>query len=86
MDEYTISYELADLLPINIYRKNKDGIYCGCNQFQANMMRINSKDEVIGKTDFNFLPPNEALVLKGTFIDAKYFCCSSIVKFFSVRY
>ncbi len=48
-----------DALPAHIYWKDKEGVYLGCNQRQANSLGFKSPQEIIGKTDFD-LPCSEA--------------------------
>jgi signal transduction histidine kinase/CheY-like chemotaxis protein len=39
------------LIPGNVYWKDKEGYYLGCNAQQLHVARIKSLDEIIGKTD-----------------------------------
>lgn len=57
---------LLDTIPNPIYYKNKKGRFLGCNLAFANLVNSN-KDEVIGKTAFDFFPKEVAL--KNTNID-----------------
>lgn len=41
-------------IPGSIYWKDKEGVYLGCNSFQAKIVGLNSPTEVIGKTDYDF--------------------------------
>ena len=51
---------LLEILPGHIYWKNKDGIYLGCNQDQAEYYGLKSIHEILNKTDFDILPPKIA--------------------------
>lgn len=53
-------YRLIDLAKINIYWKDKDGRYLGCNKSVLEMIGIDNRDEIIGKTDYCFFVKNEA--------------------------
>ncbi|MCD6044864.1 MAG: putative Histidine kinase [Gammaproteobacteria bacterium] len=48
--------EILNLIPGHIYWKDKDGYFLGCNQSQAVDLGFNSSEELIGKTDYDFLP------------------------------
>ncbi|MGB6977552.1 MAG: PAS domain-containing protein [Gammaproteobacteria bacterium] len=41
-------------LPISIYWKDKNGVYLGCNDYQAEMAGFTSDADMIGKTDYDF--------------------------------
>jgi PAS domain S-box-containing protein len=51
---------LLDTLPNPIYYKNKDGKFLGCNKAFSELVNV-SKKEVIGKTAWDFFPPDIAL-------------------------
>ncbi len=53
-------------VPGSIFWKNRDGIYLGCNDFQAKMAGFNSSREMIGKTDYDLPWKNIADVLAQT--------------------
>ncbi|MDR3031365.1 MAG: PAS domain-containing protein [Holosporales bacterium] len=42
-------------LPGHVYWLNRDNIYLGCNDLQAKDFGLNSKDEIIGKTNYDLL-------------------------------
>lgn len=50
--------------PGNIYWKNADGIYLGCNYINAKALGLNSPDDIIGKTDFDLAWGKEALTYR----------------------
>lgn len=47
--------QIIDVVDASIYWKDKEGRYLGCNKCVLNMAGVNSRDEVIGKTDFELL-------------------------------
>jgi PAS domain S-box-containing protein len=47
-------------IPGNIYWLNKDSVYLGCNDLQAQMLGLSSRDEIVGKTNYDLLPEAEA--------------------------
>jgi signal transduction histidine kinase len=42
-------------MPGNVYWKDQNGIYQGCNQNFSNFLKLKSPDEIVGKDDFYFL-------------------------------
>lgn len=44
--------EVLKLLPGSIYLKDIDGVYLGCNEYQARMAGFDSSDLIVGKTDY----------------------------------
>lgn len=53
-------------VPGSIYWKSREGVYLGCNEFQAKMAGFNSCMEVIGKTDYDLPWKNIADILTET--------------------
>ena len=51
---------LIAMLPGHIYWKDINGVYGGCNDVQAASMSLSSRKEIVGKTDYDFLPKEEA--------------------------
>ncbi len=49
----SIIYQILDLIPANIYWKDSDGKYLGCNKAVLEMAGLNSREEIIGKTDYD---------------------------------
>lgn len=45
---------IVEILPGNIYWKNKDGVYLGCNVELARYYGYNSVSDIINKTDYDF--------------------------------
>lgn len=45
------------LLPGNIFWKDTQGRYLGCNQNVANFLKLDSPSDIIGKTNADFFPP-----------------------------
>src|SRR3990167_8971060 len=46
--------EILNLISEHIYWKDKDGYYLGCNQSQARDLGLNTAEDIIGKTDYDF--------------------------------
>lgn len=44
--------EVLKLLPGSIYLKDLNGVYLGCNEYQAKMAGLDSSDSMVGKTDY----------------------------------
>ena len=57
---------LLDTLPNAIYYKNKDGKFIGCNHAFCELVNM-QKDDVIGKTAFDFFPPK--IAKRNTLVD-----------------
>lgn len=51
-------------MPGNVYWKDRDGIYLGCNETMAKMAGLNSANDVIGKTDFDLCWKNDAKIFR----------------------
>lgn len=47
-------------LPGHVYWLNRNNVYLGCNDIQAKSFGLNSKNEIMGKTNYDFLPEKEA--------------------------
>jgi len=54
-------YKIIDFVSANIYWKDKEGRYLGCNQYALNKFGLKSFKEAIGKNDYEVLliPENE---------------------------
>lgn len=52
--------KILDAVPVRIFWKDQLSVYIGCNQQFAKDAGVNSPDEVIGKTDFEFRKKEEA--------------------------
>lgn len=48
--------ELSELMPGNFYWKNAQGIYLGCNALLVKTLGLTSKDDIVGKTDYELWP------------------------------
>ena len=55
--EHTLLHTLMESVPDLIYFKDRDSRFIRVNRAQADTMRLTSKEEASGKTDFDFLPP-----------------------------
>jgi signal transduction histidine kinase/DNA-binding NarL/FixJ family response regulator/HPt (histidine-containing phosphotransfer) domain-containing protein len=44
---------IINQIPCYVYWKNRSLQYIGCNQMAANFLKLNSAEEIIGKTDFD---------------------------------
>ena len=53
MNNFELVHLLLNSMPINIYWKDIQGKYLGCNLAQANFFGLSSPEDVIGKTDFD---------------------------------
>ncbi len=51
---------IISLLPGNIYWKDINGVFLGCNQQQADSVGFHSPQDLIGKTAFDTLPEDQA--------------------------
>lgn len=58
-DRFSLLQSLIDAIPIPVYHKDQNGIYEGCNKAFEDFARA-SKEEIIGKTMYDFLPPEFA--------------------------
>ncbi|MCD6026767.1 MAG: Sensory box histidine kinase/response regulator [Solimicrobium sp.] len=46
---------ILELVPGNVYWKNLNSVYLGCNQNLATLTGFENKDEIIGKTDYELV-------------------------------
>lgn len=53
---------ILDAVPANLYWKDSTGVYLGCNSLMAKTAKLNSKVNIIGKTDKVLWPDAEGLV------------------------
>lgn len=58
--------EVLRFLPGSIYVKNLEGVYLGCNAFQAKMAGFNDPKDVIGKTDYELPWKDNATKIRET--------------------
>ena len=52
--------QIIERMPIHMYWKDNQFRYLGCNTQQARNLGLNSAREIIGKTDYELLPKNQA--------------------------
>ena len=58
--EHTLLRNLIDNVPDRIYAKDSEGRFIICNEALARRMGMTSPTELVGKSDFDFLPPEMA--------------------------
>lgn len=58
--EKNFIFELLKRIPTQVFWKNKQGVYLGCNDAFAHSLGLDSPDDVIGKTDFDLPTTEEA--------------------------
>lgn len=51
--------EIIAVLPGRVYWKDKNGVYLGCNDKQAESLGLKRGYEIVGKTDFEITWPKE---------------------------
>ncbi|MDR1433767.1 PAS domain-containing protein, partial [Candidatus Endomicrobiellum devescovinae] len=51
---------IIDKLPVNTYWLNRNMVYMGCNDLQAERLGLSSKEEIIGKTNYDLHSVEEA--------------------------
>lgn len=51
-------------IPAYIYWKNLTGVYLGCNDLYADILGLQKGNDIVGKTDFDFLPVEQAEKIK----------------------
>ena len=44
--------QLINAIPVSIYLKNLQSVYITCNQYMLDMAGLRSRDQIIGKTDY----------------------------------
>src|SRR5262249_35490215 len=54
--------KIIDAVPGILYWKDKKGVYKGCNDFTVKANSLNSKNEIIGKTDKILWPEYEKFI------------------------
>jgi len=50
--QYNLIENIIDTVPVRIFWKSKEGIYLGANKLFLEDAQLNSRDQIIGKTDF----------------------------------
>src|SRR5690606_31948309 len=62
-----IAYHLDKIVactPGSLYWKDRHGYYLGCNDFMVKISKLNSVEDIIGKTDNELWPENAANIKK----------------------
>lgn len=49
--------QIITLMPGNVFWKNRDGFYLGCNNNLAEILRLSSPQEIVGKRNSDLMPP-----------------------------
>lgn len=61
LEEQLQLFQVIDSVNTSIYWKDKTGQkYLGCNQYLLNIFGLKSREDILGKTDFDFLSPEDA--------------------------
>ncbi|MGI4775578.1 MAG: PAS domain-containing protein [Janthinobacterium lividum] len=60
LDNIAVNLQLIDVIPVSIYRKDLDGTYLGCNKYMLEMAGLDSRDQLVGKTDYQLLWKKQA--------------------------
>lgn len=58
--------KIIALLPGNVYWKDRNGVYQGCNDLAAKLVKLKSRFEIIGKTLYDIADPKYADVISRT--------------------
>ena len=48
-------YRIIDAIPVSIFWKDVEGVYLGCNRYMLDLAGLSSREQIIGKTDYDFL-------------------------------
>ncbi len=51
-------------MPGAVYWKNRNGVFLGCNDNLAKLFQLNSRRDVIGKRDADFMPPEDVEMMR----------------------
>src|SRR6185312_10385114 len=65
-ENYQLLDNIISLMPGHVYWKDKDGFFLGCNEEQARAAGLNSRQEIIGKTDFELPWKEQASILRSS--------------------
>lgn len=60
IDHDLSSSDILNQLPCNVYWKNKQGVFLGCNESNLKNFKFKSLEDHIGKTDYDILSNSEA--------------------------
>lgn len=63
--DFTSEYfeQIIAAMPGNVYWKDQSGKYLGCNDGFAKILKLHSRRDIIGKTDFDFLDDDKAKII-----------------------
>lgn len=70
--------EIINIIPGNVYWKDRAGYYRGCNKNLANMLGLNSPEEIIGKTLYDFFDQEYADYIHN--IDEQVMCFNQMLE------
>ncbi len=56
----TMFNQMASNIPANIYWKDAQGVYLGCNAALAQILSLKGQDKIVGKTIYDLLPKQDA--------------------------
>lgn len=65
-DQVAYLQNIITLMPGNVYWKNRQGFYLGCNQNVAQLLKFNSCQEIIGKTIYDLFDKKYADIIHKT--------------------
>ena len=54
-------YQILDAIEASVYWKDLEGKYLGCNKYMLDMAGLRSRDEILGKTDYDKMLPWHAV-------------------------
>lgn len=63
LSEKEFALQVVRLLPGHIYWKDVYGRFLGCNDAQAKAFQLNSPEDIIGTTDFDYYPQDQAQII-----------------------
>ncbi|MEN8303452.1 MAG: PAS domain S-box protein, partial [Campylobacterota bacterium] len=52
LNQYNLLQKILDTIPVRVFWKDKDGVFLGVNDLLVMDTGLSSKDEIVGKTDF----------------------------------
>ncbi|HCI15136.1 MAG TPA: hypothetical protein DFK12_14650 [Gallionellaceae bacterium] len=50
---------VLDSMPLRLFWKDRNSVFRGCNQSGAKALNLNTPDEIVGKSDYDFYPDQE---------------------------
>jgi signal transduction histidine kinase len=59
-DEKNLLYSIIEKLPSHVFWLNRDNVYLGCNDAQAKSLKLESKNDIVGKTNRDFFQKDDA--------------------------